>query len=406
MRGSSDPPPAGATDAGEDGVRTERNTAIARLALLALRPSSTMIELRQEASRVLLALVPAVAAAFVTIDDDHLVVLAADGAPVRAPAPPASGSRAAGVHERHRLLAGVDPVLDIDIGTGWTVYIGRAPSPEVLAVLTPAQRLSPDGRDFAADVATVVAGAAARHAVADTLERALEAEQRAVQELRRLGELKTSLLSAVSHELRTPLTAVRGFSELLVRSWGQLTPQRRLDSIAAIERNARRLEDLLGDLLDLDRLDRGVVEPVRRETDLAEVVTAVLGRLDNGPRLLSVDVAIPPIMADRPKLERVVENLVVNATVHGGPDIRLWIHAEQQAGGALLTVADDGPGVPDAEKEAIFEPFHRGAASWAVDGTGIGLSLVRRFVELHGGRAWVEDRPGGGAAFHVFLPES
>jgi len=108
---------------------------------------------------------------------------------------------------------------------------------------------------------------------------------------------------------------------------------------------------------------------------------------------------------DPPKLERIVENLVANAVRHTPSTSRIWIRLEPVEEGALLSVEDDGPGVPPELRDAVFEPFRQGpTATPHSPGTGIGLSLVARFAELHGGRAWVDERPGGGAAFRVFLP--
>jgi signal transduction histidine kinase len=107
---------------------------------------------------------------------------------------------------------------------------------------------------------------------------------------------------------------------------------------------------------------------------------------------------------DAPKVERMVENLHANAARHtpaGSPvRVRLWC----EKSGVSIAVDDQGPGIPDDLTEAIFEPFHRAPRSASEPGSGIGLSLVARFAELHGGHAWVEDREGGGASFRVFLP--
>jgi signal transduction histidine kinase len=109
------------------------------------------------------------------------------------------------------------------------------------------------------------------------------------------------------------------------------------------------------------------------------------------------------VNADAAKVERMMENLLANAARHTPPDSSIWLRFEEADGGVVIVVEDDGPGVPDEQKELIFEAFRRG---WTTaEGSGIGLSLVARFAELHGGRAWVEDRPGGGASFRVFLPD-
>lgn len=109
------------------------------------------------------------------------------------------------------------------------------------------------------------------------------------------------------------------------------------------------------------------------------------------------------IAVDQAKVERMVENLLANVARHT-EDARVWVRVAAQDGGALISVDDEGAGVPDDLKEKIFMPFSRGPEAADLPGGGIGLSLVARFAELHGGRAWVEDRPGRGASFRVFLP--
>jgi PAS domain S-box-containing protein len=238
------------------------------------------------------------------------------------------------------------------------------------------------------------------------LRRALERERRAGEELREVGELKNALLAAVSHELRTPLTSVVGFAELLQRHDADLSPERRAMLLASLVRNARRLERLLGDLLDLDRLDRSVIEPVRRPTEVADLVARVVHRLEDADR---IHLEVPRVVAslDGPKVERILENLLVNALKHTHEGSTVWVRGEVLSDGLVLVVEDDGPGVPDDLKPMVFDAFVRGAGTHRSHspGTGIGLSLVARFAALHGGRAWVDDREGGGASFCVLLPD-
>lgn len=119
--------------------------------------------------------------------------------------------------------------------------------------------------------------------------------------------------------------------------------------------------------------------------------------------LVQTDHVVVPV--DPPKIERIVENLVMNAVRHTEDDVGIWVRVWAQDGGAVIAVEDDGPGVSVDLRHEIFEPFRQGPTSSAhAPGTGIGLSLVAMFADLHGGRAWVEDRRGGGASFRVFLP--
>ncbi|MEX0755418.1 MAG: ATP-binding protein [Actinomycetota bacterium] len=235
---------------------------------------------------------------------------------------------------------------------------------------------------------------------------AFEREREAATRLRALDEMKNTFLEAVSHDLRTPLTSILGSAITLERTALDMPADDALDLVHRIATNARKLERLLGDLLDLDRLQRGIIAPQRRPTDVGALVRLAAEQTELlGGREVEID-ATPVIASiDAAKVERIVENLLVNAARHTPPEAKLWVHVLAFGSGVEVVVEDDGPGVPEAQREAIFEPFRQlpGAADHS-PGVGIGLSLVARFAELHGGRAWVDERPGGGAAFHVQLP--
>ncbi|TMK96515.1 MAG: GAF domain-containing protein [Actinobacteria bacterium] len=228
----------------------------------------------------------------------------------------------------------------------------------------------------------------------------------AADRLRALDEMKNTFLDAVSHELRTPLSAVLGIALTLQRRDIEVTEEDRHDLISRLASNARKLERLLTDLLDLDRLTRGIVEPKRQDVDIADLVARVVensGILGDHPVTMKVERVI--VSVDGPKVERIVENLLANAARHTRPGTRVWVGADLQDDGLVIAVEDEGPGVPGDLRQAIFEPFRQGRQRTPHSpGVGIGLSLVARFAELHGGRSWVEDRPGGGASFRVFLP--
>ena len=231
-----------------------------------------------------------------------------------------------------------------------------------------------------------------------------DAELRALQEA---AAVRDTFLHAVSHELRTPLTVVVGCAALLADADVTLKPEEVADLIRRLLSNAEKLERLLSDLLDLDRLGRGVLEPRRRPTDVGLVLRTVVEYLDAGDHPVDVEVDAD-LMAtvDAAQLERIVENLLANCLRHCPSGTPVFVGAHRTDDGLLICVDDRGPGVPDEEKATVFEAFQRGAAAAHTPGTGIGLSLVARFAQLHGGRAWVEDRPGGGASFRVLLPES
>ncbi len=236
---------------------------------------------------------------------------------------------------------------------------------------------------------------------------ALELEQEATERLRALDQMRNSFLQAVSHELRTPLTAVLGFALTLRRTDLQLSPAEKDEMLDRLAANARKLERLLTDLLDVDRMARGVLEPKLAPVNLGDLAAGVVDETDVGARSLVVSVPSTEVVADGAKVERIIENLLVNATRHTPEGSTIWLRTEAAQDGVTVIVEDDGHGVSDELKGAIFKPFQQGdRINTHHPGTGIGLSLVADFARLHGGRAWVEDRAGGGASFRIFLPSA
>ena len=218
-------------------------------------------------------------------------------------------------------------------------------------------------------------------------------EREAAEQLRALDAMKNTFLEAVSHDLRTPLTSILGSALTLEQSRLEMPASDALDLVHRVAANARKLERLLGDLLDLDRLQRGIVSPQRRSTDIGALIARVLAEVENPDgRTIDVEVGLLTAAVDGPKVERIVENLVANALRHTTPEAHVLVWARAVDGGIEVGVDDAGPGVPDDARESIFEPFEQrpGPTSGHSPGVGIGLSLVRRFAELHDGRAWVE----------------
>ena len=236
---------------------------------------------------------------------------------------------------------------------------------------------------------------------------AFRREREAAQRLRALDEMKNTFLEAVSHDLRTPLTSILGSALTLEQTRFELPRAEALDLVHRVATNARKLERLLTDLLDLDRLQRGIVSPQRRPTEISDLVRRAVDELeDPAAHAIELDVEDVTVSIDAAKVERILENLLSNAIRHTPAETRIWVTASSKDGGMMLVVEDEGPGVPSDLREAVFEPFRQapGSSSEHSPGVGVGLSLVRRFSELHGGRAWLDERAGGGASFHVFLP--
>jgi PAS domain S-box-containing protein len=237
----------------------------------------------------------------------------------------------------------------------------------------------------------------------EKLAETLRMEREAADALRRVDELRRLFLQAVSHELRTPLTTVLGFSATLQARAPDLDAEETAVIAGRIHRQGQRIERLLDDLLDIERLARGVVTIERRELDVADLVTDV-AREHGGP---GIELEAPPTPArlDAGKVERIVVNLLANAHRHAGPDavVRVLVGSTDEV--VRIVVEDDGPGLADELKRRVFEPFEQGpdSSSLASPGTGIGLALVAAFAELHGGEAWAEDSDLGGARFVVEL---
>ena len=234
-----------------------------------------------------------------------------------------------------------------------------------------------------------------------------------ITELRRADRIRRDFVANVSHELRTPLTAVRGYVEALLDSGAELVDARRFLEI--ISRHTLRMERLVRDLLRLARLDAGqetlehVACPVESlfdgvETELAPLVE---GRNQTVEHRIAADAAT--LTGDPAKLHDALRNLLENATNYSPESSRIVMGSERRGRRILLTVADEGPGIPEADLPRIFERFYRvdkARTRNARDpgGTGLGLAIVKHLVELHGGRAIAANRPEGGAVFTVELP--
>lgn len=239
-----------------------------------------------------------------------------------------------------------------------------------------------------------------------SLRNALATEQEALDHLSRLNEMKSTFLTAISHEVRTPLTTILGFSAILDERGDELPDARKKELAGRLNANAQRLQHLLTNLLDVDRLSRGVVVRAPSATRLDDLVRRVVDGLANEGRRVEVDLSAVTAVVDAAQIERVVENLLSNALRHTAPGTRVRIGLSDGPGTATLVIEDEGPGIADELKEQLFAPFAQGsdAATAASPGTGVGLTLAREFVTLHDGEVRLEDRPGGGTRAVVRLP--
>jgi K+-sensing histidine kinase KdpD len=239
--------------------------------------------------------------------------------------------------------------------------------------------------------------------------RLFQQEQEMVVRLRDVDRMKTTFVSSVSHELRTSVTAIEGFAGLLEGDPATLDDARRADFIERIRRNARSLVVLVEDLLDFARFERAGVGVALKPIDLSELVPQVVDQMSSllGGRHVSMEIT-PGVMAmgDLSALERILVNLLSNASKYTPPDDVVEIALAPDDDSAVLTVSDHGPGIPEAEREKVFELFYRinDIAARSTRGVGIGLALARQLVGQLDGTITVGDTPGGGASFRVTIP--
>ncbi len=227
--------------------------------------------------------------------------------------------------------------------------------------------------------------------------------------LRRTDELKTALLNAVSHDLRTPLASIIASAGSLLQQDVEWTDQERREFAEAIEQEARRLNRLVGNLLDLSRIQGGNLQPEKGWYDLGALVDDVLGGLRpitaRHRVVVRVPEEMPPVLVDRVQIGQVLSNLVENASKYCPAGTEIELSARLEGNELEIEVADRGPGIPASESQRIFEPFFRVRTHGSREkGSGLGLAIARGLVEAHGGRIWAENRPGGGSRFLFRLP--
>jgi two-component system, OmpR family, sensor histidine kinase KdpD len=246
--------------------------------------------------------------------------------------------------------------------------------------------------------------AAFAHQAAAALDRQRLAEQ--ARQARRLAEgnkIRTALLAAVSHDLRTPLASIKASVGSLRSGEVQWDPSDEAELLATIEESADRLDRLVANLLDMSRLQTGVVNPLARPVSLDEVLAPSLVNVPGDQVKLEVPDNLPPVLADPGLLERSLANVVENAVRHGGAE-PVRISARPVGDAVELRIVDRGPGVPEALKGRMFEPFQRLGDRPRGVGVGLGLAVARGFAEAVGGDLRAEDTPGGGLTMIFMLP--
>jgi two-component system sensor histidine kinase KdpD len=266
--------------------------------------------------------------------------------------------------------------------------------------------LAPPGRPDGDDVRLL---AAVANLAASSIERQrLEEEAAHAEALREADRLKSTLVSSVSHELKTPLAAATARVTGLVEEGESCDSARVQSELSAVAEDLERLNDSIGDLLDLSRLESDAWQPHFESHDVRDILGTVLGRLSAVQKArVRFELAdeIPDVRADFAQLARAIANLVENALHYAPADTQVTIGAAPRAEMVEIWVSDAGPGVPDAEKQYVFDKFFRGQASAGVpSGTGLGLAITREIVRTHHGTVRVEDAAPHGARFVATVP--
>ncbi|MFF1763458.1 ATP-binding protein [Streptomyces sp. NPDC058249] len=263
--------------------------------------------------------------------------------------------------------------------------------------------LALSGRVLPASDRRVLAAFAAQAAVVLDRQR-LQHEADQARTLAEGNRIRTALLAAVSHDLRTPLAGIKAAVSSLRSDDVAWSEEDRAELLEGIEDGADRLDHLVGNLLDMSRLQTGTVTPLIREIDLDEVVPMALGGVPEESVELEIPESLPMVAVDAGLLERSVANLVENAVKYSPVDERVLVSASALADRVEVRVVDRGPGVPDEAKERIFAPFQRYGDAPRGAGVGLGLAVARGFAEAMGGTLNAEDTPGGGLTMVLTVP--
>ena len=266
----------------------------------------------------------------------------------------------------------------------------------------------PDSSGTPEHVLVMVEDVTAVRETSDRLAEALEAQRDANANLEKLDRTKSEFLSIVSHEFRTALTGIQGFSEL-IRDGGL-----EVDEVRAyggyIFNDADRVNRLIGDMLDLDRMESGRMTMRTGDVDINDIVMEAISRA--APSAVAVefksdlDPRLPIVAGDRDRLIQVLSNLVNNAVKYSPEGGTVTLASRADGRFALISVTDTGIGIPQDEIGHVFERFRRvrSGAAQSIPGTGLGLTIVKQIVEMHGGKIWVESAIGHGSSFHFTVP--
>ncbi len=258
------------------------------------------------------------------------------------------------------------------------------------------------GRVLPAEDRRVLAAFAAQAAVVLDRQR-LKDEAEQARTMAEGNRIRTALLAAVSHDLRTPLAGIKASVTSLRSDDVEWSEEDRAELLEGIEDGADRLDHLVGNLLDMSRLQTGTVTPLIRAIDLDEVVPMALGGVPEGSAELDIPETLPMVSVDKGLLERAVANIVENAVKYSPDQTPVRVSASAMGDRVEIRVVDRGPGIPDDAKDRVFEPFQRYGDAPRGAGVGLGLAVARGFTESMGGTLSAEDTPGGGLTMVLTL---
>ena len=234
--------------------------------------------------------------------------------------------------------------------------------------------------------------------------------ERKVIEYEELNKMKTDLLATVSHELRTPLATIKGYSTMMMDYFPRLNLKEKKDYLKSIDHSTDRLSMLVDNLLDTSRMEAGLLKLEKRSTSVAKLVKAITNEAEvraKGHQILTrMDKDIPDIGIDAKRIRQVMDNLINNAIKYSPEGTRVTVAVENKDNEILLSVSDQGPGIPPEEVNNVFDRMYRIEQRLysGVDGLGLGLYICRRLVEAHGGQIWVESTLGKGSTVFFTLP--
>jgi two-component system sensor histidine kinase KdpD len=305
-------------------------------------------------------------------------------------------------------VALLERVSDVDPWTcagsvGTRTVVERPEDADVDMPVGDHMALALSGRVLPAEDRRVLAAFAAQAAVVLDRQRLQSAADQS-HALAEGNRIRTALLAAVSHDLRTPLAGIKAAVSSLRSQDVEWSEDDQAELLEGIEEGADRLDHLVGNLLDMSRLQTGTVTPLIREIDLDEVVPMALGGVPEDSVELDIPETLPMVAVDPGLLERAVANLVENAVKYSPTDEPVLVSASAMADRVEVRVVDRGPGVPDEAKDRIFEPFQRYGDAPRGAGVGLGLAVARGFAETMGGTIAAEDTPGGGLTMVLTVP--